>query len=294
MMALEVARRDPQADLSLADVTTAEALRRRRIEPSTVDRLLRPFLTGVFLEPGLATSSRFFDLVLRSFVRGSPGLPAAGMQARPEEVARPLPPDVVRLSTPARSLAPGRVVTDSDVVSARAVVVAVDPGAVDTLLPGFNAPPMRSVTTWYHTTPGTPGSALLGGKPFLVVDGEHRGPVINSSVLSNVAATYAPDGATLVSSSVLGTGAATADENEVRKHLRVLYGRSTESWQLVERVEVPAALPAMPPPLPLRKPVRYVDTTYVCGDHRDTGSIQGALVSGRRAAAAVLSDLGRT
>jgi predicted NAD/FAD-dependent oxidoreductase len=26
----------------------------------------------------------------------------------------------------------------------------------------------------------------------------------------------------------------------------------------------------------------------VCGDHRDTGSIQGALVSGQRAAAAVL------
>ena len=30
---------------------------------------------------------------------------------------------------------------------------------------------------------------------------------------------------------------------------------------------------------------------YVCGDHRDTGSIQGALVSGRRAAEAVLADL---
>jgi len=30
----------------------------------------------------------------------------------------------------------------------------------------------------------------------------------------------------------------------------------------------------------------------VAGDHRDTASVQGALVSGRRAAGAVLADLG--
>jgi predicted NAD/FAD-dependent oxidoreductase len=34
-----------------------------------------------------------------------------------------------------------------------------------------------------------------------------------------------------------------------------------------------------------------VDGVYVCGDHRDTSSIQGALVSGRRAAQAVLAVL---
>ncbi|WP_254715858.1 FAD-dependent oxidoreductase [Actinomadura sp. NAK00032] len=48
---------------------------------------------------------------------------------------------------------------------------------------------------------------------------------------------------------------------------------------------------AMPPPLPLRRPVRLRPSRYVCGDHRDTGSAQGALVSGRRAAEAVLADL---
>jgi predicted NAD/FAD-dependent oxidoreductase len=32
---------------------------------------------------------------------------------------------------------------------------------------------------------------------------------------------------------------------------------------------------------------------YVCGDHRDNASIQGAMVSGRRAAEAVIADLFR-
>jgi len=48
----------------------------------------------------------------------------------------------------------------------------------------------------------------------------------------------------------------------------------------------------MVPPFSLRRPVRFAPGRYVCGDHRDTGSQQGALVSGRRAADAVLADLG--
>jgi predicted NAD/FAD-dependent oxidoreductase len=44
----------------------------------------------------------------------------------------------------------------------------------------------------------------------------------------------------------------------------------------------------MPAPLDVRKPVAIDDGIYVAGDHRDTASIQGAMVSGRRAADAVL------
>jgi predicted NAD/FAD-dependent oxidoreductase len=53
---------------------------------------------------------------------------------------------------------------------------------------------------------------------------------------------------------------------------------------------VERALPAMTAPHPFRRPVR-VGGVYVCGDHRDTSSIQGSLVSGRRAAEAVLADV---
>ena len=48
----------------------------------------------------------------------------------------------------------------------------------------------------------------------------------------------------------------------------------------------------MPVPFDLQRPVRTPTGAYVAGDHRDTSSIQGALVSGRRAADAVLEDLG--
>jgi len=43
----------------------------------------------------------------------------------------------------------------------------------------------------------------------------------------------------------------------------------------------------------VRQAVHLADGLFVAGDHRDTASIQGALVSGRRAAHAVVRRLGR-
>lgn len=48
----------------------------------------------------------------------------------------------------------------------------------------------------------------------------------------------------------------------------------------------------MPAPHDLHRPVRLLDGLYVCGDHRGTSTVQGALLSGRRAAHAILTDLG--
>ena len=42
--------------------------------------------------------------------------------------------------------------------------------------------------------------------------------------------------------------------------------------------------------LMVRKQIRFGDGLYVCGDHRDTASIQGALVSGRRTAEVILAS----
>ena len=72
-------------------------------------------------------------------------------------------------------------------------------------------------------------------------------------------------------------------------HLGDLYGCDTASWQVVAHHVIPDAVPASPPPLQLTRPVSVGHGLFVCGDHRDTASIQGALVSGHRAARAVLA-----
>ena len=289
--ALRASRRPTRAITESLDFSAAIALRSAGMDEALIDRVLRPFLTGVFLEADLATSRRFMDLVLRSFVRGTPSVPARGMQAIPEQLRDSLPSDTVRLNTACSQATGTSVIADGQRINARAVIVAADPTTSAQLVPAITAPQGNSVTTWYHLVPSG-GSELTGGDPVLVVDGEHRGPVINSVVMTHAAPAYADGGRLLVSSSVLGVANSTEDEARVRAHLAIMHGVSTASWEPVRAYAIPYALPAMLPPLDVRKSVDLGDGLFVAGDHRDTASIQGAMVSGRRAADAVLVHLG--
>jgi Flavin containing amine oxidoreductase len=126
----------------------------------------------------------------------------------------------------------------------------------------------------------------------LHLDGDRRGPVVNSAVLSNVAPAYAGDRGALVSTTVLGTRDDVRTEQAVRAQLRLLYATDPDAWEHVATYPVVDALPAMLPPLDLARAVDLGDGLFVAGDHRDTASLQGALVSGRRAARAVHRHLG--
>jgi predicted NAD/FAD-dependent oxidoreductase len=95
-----------------------------------------------------------------------------------------------------------------------------------------------------------------------------------------------------VSASALGVWESPGDQGVVREHLAWLYGVPTKDWELIAGYPILYALPAMRVPFELKRPVRTDGGVYVAGDHRDTSSIQGALFSGRRAAEAVLRDLG--
>lgn len=278
------------------DISAAEAWRRAHIPPDVVDSLLRPFLSGVLLETDMSSSRRFTDLMFKMFARGASTVPAGGMQRLPEQIAERLPPGCVRLESPVHAVASTRADTEDGPVPARAVVVATDAWAADSLLGGgLGEASPRGVTTVYHAAPAFPeatGMLLLG---------PGGSPVANSIALSVAAPEYAPAGQVLVSSSVVhGATPARSDVSvpvdgpELRSALARLHLTDTSSWRHIATYDLPRALPGMPAPHPMRKPVRVgtsSGTVYVTGDHRDTSSIQGALVSGRRCAEAVVADL---
>jgi hypothetical protein len=274
------------------DVTSAEALRRAGVDDTLMERVLRPFLSGVFLESELTTSRRFLDVVLKSFVRGTPGVPALGMASIPEQLATGLD---IRFghrvaSAPARAAGGWTVdVVGGDAHRAEAVIVATDPVNAAGLITDVRAPAARSVTTWYYRPTCAPED-LADGQAVLILDGDRRGPLVNTVVLTHAAPDYAPAGSALISASALGVRDTAADEKAVREHLEWLYGVPTKDWDLIASYPIPYALPAMAVPFELRRSVRSAQGLYVAGDHRDTSSIQGALVSGRRAAQALLAD----
>jgi phytoene dehydrogenase-like protein len=274
-------------------VSTGDGRRLRDAEDSTVgeawrfgrvtDEVLAPFLAGVLFDDTLTTSRRFADLLLRSFVRGTPAVPSRGMQAIPDQLSRGLD---VRLATPVRAVSADSVTTDDGELRARVVVVATDAPAAARLLPGLDVPVMRSGTTWWHLA-DVPGAALTGGRGVLVIDPRRRGPLVNSVVVSSAAPSYAPGGRALVASTALGVD---VDEADVRAHLALLHGTGTTGWDTVAVQRLAATVPAVPPGTSLRKPA-WCGDVLVAGDHRDSASIQGALVSGRRIADAALRRL---
>lgn len=294
LYAWRAAQAGPRGRAARVDMPSDVALLSAGIDMRLLETVIRPFLTGVFLEDRLATSRRFLDLVLTSFTRGVPSVPADGMQAIPEQLRDRLPPGTVTTGVTVRQVDAGRVRHDDGEITADAVIVATDPRAAASLLPGLAIPLGRDVTTWYYLADTDP-AALTHGEPVLVVDGRRgRGPVINTVVLTHAAPSYASGGRVLVSASALGLHHDSATEFAVRRHLAEMYVADTARWTLAGTYPIPYALPAMDVPLDIRKPVALEDGLIVAGDHRDTSSIQGAMVSGRRAADAALIQLGLT
>src|SRR5918995_693764 len=135
---------------------------------------------------------------------------------------------------------------------------------------------------------GAIGEQLAGGLP--------PGCVRLGQRVTAVAATYAPPGAALISAAVIdrpGLPKGPDLEAAVLGQLADWFGSGVVAWQHLKTYHIPHAQPAQPPGAldPPERPVRLRPGLYICGDHRDNASINGALASGRRTADAVLEDL---
>lgn len=272
------------------EMTTERALRDRYgFSERIIDRFFRPFLGGVFLDPELTSSSRAFEFYFRMFSRGDAAVPAAGMQAIPEQIARALPEGTLHLNARVRSAGADEIeLTDGERISARAVVVATEAPEAAYLLPGFQAPPSRSTICIYWAADEPPTRERL-----LVLDGTGAGPVNNVQVMSNVAPGYAAHGYALVSASVLGHPAIPDDalDAAARAQLRDWFGDAVCGWRTVRIDRVLHALPDLQTLDPPERSVLWDNGVYVAGDHRRNASINGAMVSGRHAAEAVAAAL---
>ncbi|MFJ9346292.1 NAD(P)/FAD-dependent oxidoreductase [Streptomyces sp. NPDC101237] len=275
--------------LARPELPAARALAERGIPARTIDGFLRPLLAALLCDPELTTSSRCADLALRSFASGRLCVPEGGAEVLPELLARALPPGTVHTGVRVTAVSTTSVTTaEHGEIRCRAVLLATDARAAAGLLPGLRVPDFHEVTVVHHTT-DEPGTLTTGSS--LLLDADRGGPVSHTYVVSGVDPSRAPQGRALISSTVLGTPPAGVD-TAVRTHLARLYGTSTHRWETLAVHRTREAIPAMRPPHDLRRPVRLLAGLYVCGDHRDTSTIQGALHSAHRATASILADLG--
>jgi phytoene dehydrogenase-like protein len=291
----EPLRKSRERLLAGADMTLQESLDKHGISGRIREEVLRPFFRLVFADEDLRTSYQFAMLSMQALLQGMPALPALGMQALPNQLSLGLEEPVrhgVDVLGVMRSVGEGvRILTDGEEVHARACVVATDPVTASTLL-GLGTPTMRGLATWWFAVAVPPTTMKM---PFVNPVGPSAGPISHAVVVSNIAPRYAPQGSHLVAAcsvAAVGSDAGTETEAVVRSQLSRIFHTDATSWGLVTRHVRSAAMPSMRPPLLTSREVDLGDGLFVAGDHRDSAGIPGALRSGRRAAAAVLEELG--
>ncbi len=187
--------------LAQEDEPLAVSLDSAGVQGMLRDEVFEPFMTGVLAEDRGETSATFARLLVRSFARGTPGVPALGMSALPEQIAGDLRSEVVLgcevKAVERRNDGGWRVLTDGRRYDARAVVVATDPAAASGLT-GLEAASMKGLVTYWFATDEPPTNLDL-----LVLDPRRSGPVVNTAVMTNVAPGYAPEGRHLVQATTL-------------------------------------------------------------------------------------------
>ena len=286
--------------------TTRDYLQQVPLSSGIIERFFEPFFGGVFLESELVTSSRFFEFLFRMFSAGDTAVPAAGMEQIPLQLAARL-----RAGTLVTSARVGKVTRNAqsfqieingrENLEARAVVLAVAGNEGNPLLGGVGGWSVPEVRAWNRATAFCYAAEQTPvDEPILMLNGEGHGagPVNNIAVMTAVSVAYAPPGGHLVVASVVGeapqeNAALMRLDNRVRAHMRNWFGQVVDSWKLLRAYPLAQALPQQRHAEWEQSPVRVGGTggVYMCGDYRETASIQGALASGRRAAEAVTRDL---
>jgi predicted NAD/FAD-dependent oxidoreductase len=287
LLRLSVTRGNGASLLSGVDMTTAKMLRSRGFSRKMIQRFFTPLVGGIQLDPQLTASRRMFDVVFRMLNQGDAVVPAAGMSAISKQLASHTPIDKIHLNARVTNVTPQSVTTESGHnISARAVIVAVEGPAASTLT-GIPPVQSRSVGCVYFAAKSSPTD-----KKLIILDGTGKGPVLNIAVMSNIAASYAPEGQHLIAAALPGYVGDDV-EDVARQQLQTMFGPEVASWRHLRSYRIAHGQPDQSPPFTPKKKQHLDNGIFVCGDHRDTASIQGALFSGRRCADSVTDFLAR-
>ena len=280
-----VLRRKSAALLGGQDVSTDVALRAFGFSTKIINRFFRPLFGGIQLDPHLATSRRMFDVIFKSLSEGQSVLPSRGMHALPLQMASRLSEGTIHLNNRVSTVDGTKVTLASgESITARAVVVATDGPTASSLL-DIPIVESRKVGCVYFSADTPPTK-----EKYVVLDGTGNGPVLNVAVISNVAPSYAPADKHLIVAALPGVTEGDLEAMS-RKQLRSWWGSQVDDWKHLRTYVINHGGPVQKPPFSPKQRVDLGNGLFVCGDHRDTGSLQGAMYSGRRCGEAVVRSL---
>src|SRR5215211_2058014 len=275
---------DGETDTSMLEYLKSAALSERYI-----DSFFRPFYGGITLNRELTTSARVLRFTLGMLATGRTVVPALGMGEIPRQLSSRLPEGAVRFnSTVEELLREGeRVVgvrSAGEEHEADAVVVATDAPTAG-VLTGEAVPEgaVGEVCIYYET------DELGSGKKILL--NAEDGVFVNNAVeMSNISEKYAPPERHLLYAVAL-TGMDLPDEEIYRRGIEDLsrWYPGADFRPLALR-RIPYGQFVQPPGIHSRLPENMTQTQglVLAGEYTEDASINGSMLSGEKAAGAVM------
>ncbi|RYG49808.1 FAD-dependent oxidoreductase [bacterium] len=265
------------------DISTREFLEKRGFSPEWFRTFAEPFFGGVFAEKALFTSAWQFCFLYGVLSKGPAVLPAEGIEAIARAVTAPLERYRISTYSPVERIEPGKVTLETgEMIAASGVVLAADPVTNARFLGEERPQGNQSTTFWYSS----PEAAVKGS--YLVLNGTGEGLVNSVAPITNAQPAYAPPGRHLVSASILTSDS--VDETLVRAELRHWFpeGR-VDAWELLRTDRIPYAQTVQPAGFRDRRPSvqTAMPGVFRAGEATENASIDGALLSGLKAAEAV-------
>ncbi len=249
-----------------------------------INSFFKPLVGGIQLDPSLSGSTRLCFLVLKMLFIGDAAIPSRGMGAISEQLSKQINESSIRLTSTVDKVEGKKVILESGESFLPSNLIIATEGPATAKLLGQESPLSRSVSCIYFSAPQAPSSSKA-----ILLNGEKNGPALNVAIMSNISPSYSKNGKALIAVAIPNTIKPDSMEN-VLIQMRKWFGDSVDSWEHIKTYSIEHGQPDLRPGDPFRKSIKNSEGVYICGDHRDTPSIQGALVSGRRAAEICLKN----
>lgn len=304
VLSAELKNRSTRQIMDSAEETTEAYLLRRGFSGSYIERFVRPFFGGIFLDRSLQTSAKAFQFDWKMLASGDTVVPAEGMGAISEQLSTELMESGrIRINTGVAELVreanrvTGVHLETGDTISADAVIVATTaPEAAR--LTGMEMTEGNVGTTCLYFT----GPASVYDDKKIVLNANPGAFVNNVSQLDNVAPEYAPPGAHLLSAVILGIpdGDESTIYERALRDLRRIWAGDRRALDAIARLsplatyKIPYAQFAQPVGVynTLPDSVSGVPGLYFAGEFTAASSLNAAMASGEACSRDILKTTG--
>ncbi len=258
------------------ETTTIDYLYRFGFSETVINNFFQPFFAGIYLEEALTTSSRLFEFVFKMFAEGHAAIPAKGIQAIAEQLKNQLTQTKFMLATEVKTI------SSKQLILASGKKVAFDK-CIYTIPTEFDHVKWKSCENLYFE--------IEKQKEELNIIGlfTHQNKLVNNYHF--VTSLYPHAEKSIISVTIIKHHQHTDSDliQLVKEELHNQLGLT--NLQLIKHYRIPKALPQITNLKYKPKKLRVENDVIYTGDYTVQGSINSAMLAGKRAVELACNNL---